>query len=90
MAMFEAGYKTGFFDGAPNAADGGKEKQPAQAGEGGTEMEKIKRSLDTPNEIIVEIKTYDNAWEIAQEIIKRIREANINCELRVEVKDVFD
>lgn len=53
-------------------------------------MEKIKRSLDTPNEIIVEIKTYDNAWEIAQEIIKRIREANINCELRVEVKDVFD
>ena len=29
MAMFEAGYKTGFFDGACNAADGGKEKQPA-------------------------------------------------------------
>lgn len=29
MAMFEAGYKTGFFDGARNAVDGGKEKQPA-------------------------------------------------------------
>ena len=29
MAMFEAGYKTGFFDGARNAADGGTEKQPA-------------------------------------------------------------
>lgn len=65
-------------------------KKARMAGEGGDEMEKIKRSLDTPNEIIVEIKTYDNAWEIAQEIIKRIREANINCELRVEVKDVFD
>ena len=29
MAMFEAGYKTGFFDAARNAADGGKEKQSA-------------------------------------------------------------
>jgi len=29
MAMFEAGYKTGFFDGARNAADSVKEKQPA-------------------------------------------------------------
>lgn len=29
MAMFEAGYKTGFFDGVRNVADGGKEKQPA-------------------------------------------------------------
>ena len=27
MAMFEAGYKTGFFDGARNAADGAQ--QPA-------------------------------------------------------------
>ena len=29
MAMFEAGYKTGFFDAARNAADSVKEKQPA-------------------------------------------------------------
>ena len=25
LAMFEAGYKTGFFDGARNAADGGQQ-----------------------------------------------------------------
>ena len=31
MAMFEAGYKTGFFDGARNAAKDEEKKKPSQS-----------------------------------------------------------
>ncbi len=59
------------------------------AGEGGEEMEEIKRSsFRGPTEIFIEINSSDGRMETAQEIIEKIREANKGCMLRIEVKGV--
>ena len=43
---------------------------------------------DAPTEIVFEVIPKDGSLEVAQEIIKKIREANKGCTLRVEVRNV--
>ena len=43
---------------------------------------------DAPTEIVFEVSPQDGSLEAAQEIIKKIREANKGCTLRVEVRNV--
>ena len=43
---------------------------------------------DAPTEIVFEVIPQDGSLDAAQEIIKKIREANKGCTLRVEVRNV--
>ncbi|WP_157064415.1 hypothetical protein [Selenomonas sp. oral taxon 136] len=52
-------------------------------------MEEIKRSsFRGLTEIVFEINSSDGRMETVQEIIEKIREANKECRLRVEVKGI--
>ncbi len=57
---------------------------------GGEEMEsvEVRKLVSGPTEITFEVVPYDRRIETAQEIVKKIREANKGCSLRVEVKNV--
>lgn len=57
------------------------------SGRGGEEMEKV-TYLSEVDSLTVEISPNDGSWETAQEIIKKICEANKECTLRIEVKNV--
>lgn len=57
---------------------------------GGEEMEsvEVRKLVSGPTEITFEVVPYDRRIETAQEIVKKICEANKGCSLRIEVKNV--
>ena len=59
-------------------------------GEGVSEMEsvEVRKLVSGPTEITFEVVPQDGCIETAQEIIKKIREANKGCAIRIEVKNV--
>ena len=57
---------------------------------GVSEMESVEvgKLVSGPTEITFEVVPQDGCIETAQEIVKKIREANKGCSLRIEVKDI--
>ena len=59
-------------------------------GKGGERVEsvEVRKLVSGPTEITFEVVPYDRRIETAQEIVKKICEANKGCSLRIEVKDI--
>ena len=66
-------------------------KSPRDGGRGEvSEMEsvEVRKLVSGPTEITFEVVPQDGRIETAQEIVKKICEANKGCSLRIEVKDI--
>lgn len=59
-----------------------------RGGEGLMEDVEMEILADAPTKIFFEVIPQDGCIETAQEIVKKIREANKGCSLRVEVRNV--